>query len=86
MFQNKYSRTKWIQHRKQLHLLNGTQIPQKLRIRVPIEKHAKTIYTWDMYEKFYDELFCPEKFAVKDILGDETFIVTDARDLNIDDA
>jgi len=39
-----------------------------------------------MYEKFYDELFCPEKFAVKDILGDETFIVTYARDLNIDDA
>ena len=40
------------------------QVPRKLRVGVPIENHADTIYTRAMYEKFYDELFESGRFAI----------------------
>lgn len=44
---------------------------------VPIERHAQFIYTRAMYEKFCDELFESGKFAIKEKLPGEIFLLED---------
>ena len=52
---------------------------RKLRTGLPIEDHAHTIYTRAMYEKFYDELFESGKYTIKSKIGQDEYVLTDAR-------
>ena len=55
------------------------QVPRKLRVGVPIENHANTIYTRAMYEKFYDELFESGRFAITSKISESEYLVTDTK-------
>ncbi|XP_039841858.1 protein FAR-RED IMPAIRED RESPONSE 1-like [Panicum virgatum] len=55
------------------------QVPRKLRVSVPIENHAHTIYTRATYEKFYDELFESGRFAITSKISEYEYIVTDTK-------
>lgn len=55
------------------------QVNRKLRTGLPIEDHAHTIYTRAMYEKFYDELFESSKYTIKSKIGQDEYVLTDAR-------
>ncbi|RLM54828.1 hypothetical protein C2845_PM10G11160 [Panicum miliaceum] len=69
---------------KEVHITN--QLDRKLRVGVPIERHASTIYTRAMYGKFYDELFRLSRYAIKSRNEGGTFILREARYLAKDDA
>jgi len=55
------------------------QVPRKLRVGIPIENHANTIYTRAMYEKFYDELFESGRFAITSKISESEYLVTDTK-------
>lgn len=48
---------------------------------VPIERHASSVYTRAMYEKFSDELFHSGRYAIKARTAEDTFTVAEARKL-----
>ncbi|KAL6591476.1 hypothetical protein ACP70R_049979 [Stipagrostis hirtigluma subsp. patula] len=53
---------------------------RKLRVGVPIERHARTVYTRAMYERFNNELFEAGSFAIEEKKGDREFLLVDTRD------
>jgi len=52
---------------------------KKLRVGVPIERHASTVYTRAMYEKFCDELFESGSFAIFKRINASEFILVDTK-------
>jgi hypothetical protein len=49
-------------------------------VGVPIEKHAYTVYTRAMYERFYDELFQSGSLTIKGRSSPNTYTVIDSSD------
>jgi hypothetical protein len=49
-------------------------------VGVPIEKHAYTVYTRAMYERFYDELFQSGSLTIKGRSSPNTCTVIDSSD------
>jgi hypothetical protein len=54
------------------------QKTRTLKIGVPIELHAKSVYTRAMYNKFEEQLFKSGSFAVLGSAGDNKFLVRNA--------
>ncbi|TVU35741.1 hypothetical protein EJB05_17644, partial [Eragrostis curvula] len=52
---------------------------RQLRVGVPIEKHARAIYTRAMYDRFYRELFQSGSYAICQREGDRDFMLVDTR-------
>ncbi|CAN6191154.1 unnamed protein product [Urochloa humidicola] len=57
-----------------------TQVRRKHRANVPIELHAKEIYTRAMYEKFYDELYHSGPYAVLTRPSPKEFVLIHTRE------
>lgn len=50
-------------------------VSRKLRVGVPIEEHAQSLYTRAMYERFYDELFESGKFAIISEMSNSSYLI-----------
>jgi hypothetical protein len=56
---------------------NTTQVNRKLRVGVPIERHAYSVYTRAMYERFYDELFESGSLTIKGMKAPNMYTILD---------
>ncbi|OQU86059.1 hypothetical protein SORBI_3003G007000 [Sorghum bicolor] len=61
------------QEGKEVHLTK--QMRRKRRVGVPIERHAESIYTRRMYDKFYNELYSSGGYVIKSKDNDGNFEV-----------
>lgn len=59
---------------------------RKLRMNVPIERHAREIYTRAMYERFCYYLYKSGSFAIKERTRSNRFVVIHAVDIGIEGA
>lgn len=59
------------------------QVRRQLRVGVPIEEHAKEVYTRAMYERFYDELFDSGKYTIHRKDNNFKYILIQNNDINL---
>ncbi|RLM60486.1 hypothetical protein C2845_PM14G07240 [Panicum miliaceum] len=60
-------------------------VRRQLRVGVPIEEHAKEVYTRGMYENFYDELFESGKYAIHAIEDGWKYVLVKNKDKSLID-